>query len=390
MRKEHIPRIALDGGVCSGKTEGCKMLLRELPKYGVTPFVVPELATHIFTNGVSIAEIMKDSTACARFQRQMVRGQLQHEQMWHEFAALHPGTRKVLICDRGVLSNMAYNDPKDFRMMLRSLGLCIADCMEARYDAVIHLVTAAEGAEAFYNLDNPTRHETALEAARTNDARVLAAWTGHEHLGIINNFERDQNGNKVQISFKRKMELLLQHALAALGVPDSLEIERKFLVILGTDPNIFPVHTALTPIKQVYLFSGDKQITQRVRERKYGAEGEDGKVFVFTEKKKVTARTCIETERIITLQEYRNLLKERDPRRDVVRKCRYAFVWEGQYFQLDVITHPKSMVLLEIPLIDEDTKIVLPPFVSIVKEVTGDKRYSNSNIAAGKCPGYKI
>jgi hypothetical protein len=34
---------------------------------------------------------------------------------------------------------------------------------DRRYDAVIHLVTAADGAHEFYNLDNPSRYEKDIE-----------------------------------------------------------------------------------------------------------------------------------------------------------------------------------------------------------------------------------
>jgi CYTH domain-containing protein len=38
-------------------------------------------------------------------------------------------------------------------------------------------------------------------------------------------------------------------------------------------------------------------------------------------------------------------------------------------------------MMLEIELDKEDQLFALPPFVNIVREVTGDERYSNSNIA---------
>lgn len=43
--------------------------------------------------------------------------------------------------------------------------------IEKRYDAVLHMVSAAEGAEEFYNFSNEARYEDA-ESARQSDNRL--------------------------------------------------------------------------------------------------------------------------------------------------------------------------------------------------------------------------
>lgn len=63
-----------------------------------------------------------------------------------------------------------------------------AELRDNRYDQIIHLVTAANGAEQFYSLEsNFTRTET-LEMARDIDARLSKAWLGHPCMDIIDNF----------------------------------------------------------------------------------------------------------------------------------------------------------------------------------------------------------
>lgn len=47
-----------------------------------------------------------------------------------------------------------------------------------RYDCVIHLVTAADGAESYYNKDNDVRHESPQEAIVV-DRKLQLAWLGH-------------------------------------------------------------------------------------------------------------------------------------------------------------------------------------------------------------------
>lgn len=61
---------------------------------------------------------------------------------------------------------------------------------DKRYNAVIHLVTAADGAETFYSTEtNTTRLET-LEEARELDVKLQRAWVGHPKLMIFDNCTR--------------------------------------------------------------------------------------------------------------------------------------------------------------------------------------------------------
>lgn len=55
--------------------------------------------------------------------------------------------------------------------MLDEYGLNEVNMRDKRYDAVFHLVTAADGADKFYNNDNVARHETA-EVAISQDRRT--------------------------------------------------------------------------------------------------------------------------------------------------------------------------------------------------------------------------
>ena len=92
--------------------------------------------------------------------------------------------------------------------------------MREDYDAVFHLVTAAKGAQEFYTLaNNQARTETAEQAAAMDD-KLIAAWTGHPHLRIIDN----------STDFEAKMKRLIAEIAAFLGEPEPYEIERKFLI----------------------------------------------------------------------------------------------------------------------------------------------------------------
>ena len=58
---------------------------------------------------------------------------------------------------------------------------------ENRYDAVIHMVSAADGAESFYEtVTNEDRYNTA-EEARVVDKRLREAYMGHHRWFMIDN-----------------------------------------------------------------------------------------------------------------------------------------------------------------------------------------------------------
>ena len=56
-----------------------------------------------------------------------------------------------------------------------------------RYDAVLHMVTAADGAEKFYAaLNNEARYESVAEAVN-KDKKLREAYMGHKNWFMIDN-----------------------------------------------------------------------------------------------------------------------------------------------------------------------------------------------------------
>jgi hypothetical protein len=93
--------------------------------------------------------------------------------------------------------------------MLDEHGWTEAILRDQRYEAVLHLVTAAVGAEAFYiTANNAARTETPAEA-RDLDARLVEAWVGHPHLTVVDNSTR----------FADKVRRVVEAACAVLGLP---------------------------------------------------------------------------------------------------------------------------------------------------------------------------
>jgi predicted ATPase len=89
------------------------------------------------------------------------------------------GNPAVILCDRGTVDGCAYwPGPGDF---FRDVGTTSSEQV-GRYDVVIHLRTPRHAED--YNVDNPLRIETAVEAAAADD-RILAAWSQHPRRFVI-------------------------------------------------------------------------------------------------------------------------------------------------------------------------------------------------------------
>jgi len=111
------------------------------------------------------------------------------------------GRPSVLLCDRGLMDGSAYMSSESWgRLLDKRDVVCVSELREGRYNAVFHLVTAAEGAEQFYTLENnAVRTETPDEARRV-DHMTRNAWLGHPNLVIFDN----------STDFERKMQRVVE------------------------------------------------------------------------------------------------------------------------------------------------------------------------------------
>ena len=88
------------------------------------------------------------------------------------------------------------------------------------------------------------------------------------------------------------------------------------------------------------------------------------------------------TERQINQNLYEIMLPIADPQRHTIHKLRKSFIWQGQYFEVDTyLDQLEGLVILETKGITEGEPLKLPPFLRIIKEVTGDKDYYNYHLA---------
>ena len=235
------------------------------------------------------------------------------------------------------------------------------------YDAVFHLVTAADGAEDAYTLSNNGARTESIEEARDVDKKLINAWTGHPHFRIIDN----------STDFHGKMNRLMKEITSALGEPLPYEVERKFLInypdisYLENLPNCQKIDIA-----QTYLLSASG------KERRVRARGQNGHyIYYLTEKEPVSNGKRIEIERRLTQEEYIKYSMEADPNLHTIRKTRYCLSYNSTYFEIDIYPNWNKQAIVEVELQDENDVINFPEFIEVRREVTGEEAYSNYEIA---------
>lgn len=348
--------IVITGGVCSGKSSGLSYLQDELSKKGYEVYIIDETATNLIMGNINLKNF-----TIYDFERCIIKLQYQKEEIYKEVISKKENQDRIIILyDRGISDCKAFMDEKMYNDILDELNI---NKVNERYDAVFHLITAANGAEEFYTLENnPARSETKEQAIK-NDKLIMNSWIGHPHLRIIDNYT----------NFKGKMDRLLNEIYSFLGDPIPNEIERKYL-IEKPNFNLLPNYTKVNII-QIYLKSLNNNEERRIRQR--GINGIY--TYYYTIKRNTNDNIKrIETEKMISQDEYLKLLSEIDVDRKTIIKDRYCFVYENQYFELDKIN---NMYILEIELTNENQEVKIPNFINVIKEVTNDINYRNYNLS---------
>lgn len=94
----------------------------------------------------------------------------------------------LVIYDRGAMDPVSYLDPEEWEhLKILNPNWNEIDLRDNRYDQVVHLVTAANGAEQFYTLENNCTRTETIEVARELDEKCSKAWVGHPCMDVVDN-----------------------------------------------------------------------------------------------------------------------------------------------------------------------------------------------------------
>ncbi|KAI5716110.1 hypothetical protein M8J76_001089 [Diaphorina citri] len=273
----------------------------------------------------------------------------------------------LIICDRGTMDASAFVTPEKWEKMMAANGWNSVELRDNRYNQIIHMVSAANGAEDFYTTEDHACRSESVEIAKELDHRAAAAWIGHPYFDVIDNSS----------DFESKICRMIAGVCQKLGIDtgDRLKTDskkRKFLVKspLPDGEGKFPERYQDFDVVHHYLQTGGHWS------------------YTHTIRKPKIHNQVVEVKTQLTHRDYINMLQQKDDSHWAIFKKRRCFIHNNQYFQLDVYKEPchprcKGLILLETYSALENDELLsrLPKFLTLIKEVTGNPDYSMFNLS---------
>lgn len=216
-----IYKIVITGGPCGGKSTSMERIVKEMTDKGFRVFTVPEIPTLVVQAGGMILMSKFNMQERIKFQSLLIKFQMYAEDYFTRLAEMSKSP-SIILCDRGTCDPAAYVTKEEFQAIMDEEGWTWTTLRDRRYDRVIHLVTAAIGAEKFYTLSNNNARHEGVELARELDHKTLNAWTGHPHITVCPN-------NKGE-TFDQKIDITIRAVFKTVGLEVQNNRYEKFLV----------------------------------------------------------------------------------------------------------------------------------------------------------------
>lgn len=391
-KEKRVYKIVLTGGPCGGKTTGQSRLSTFFENLGWKVFRVPETATVLLSGGIKFSDLNAEqdsggglesrqpavASQAFKFQENLLRTMLQIENTFFELAESND-RNTLIICDRGAMDASAFISKEEWERMMQGNNWNSVELRDNRYNQIVHMVTAANGAEDFYTTEDHACRSEGMDLARDLDYNAASAWVGHPYFDVIDN----------STEFEKKIRRMIASICQKMGIDTGDRLltnsrKRKFLVKspLSSD-EVFPPFQDFDVVHN-YLTSTVPYLQARLRKR--GQKGHWS--YTHTIRKPRMHGQIVEVKTQLTHRDYINLLTQRDNSHFTIYKKRRCFLDNNQYFQLDIYKtpcHPRcnGLVLLETYSALEDGLLeeALPKFLKISCEVTGDPTYSMYNLS---------
>ena len=132
--------------------------------------------------------------------------------------------------------------------VLEEFNWTVPQLRDQRYEAVVHLVTAAIGAERFYTLENNKARMESRPEAIALDGRLARAWVGHNALHVV------ENGTG---SFEEKIRKTVDVVCRSLGVPGPRSQPRWWIVRNVDEQALSQLEPAEWKLEHVFLRTSD-------------------------------------------------------------------------------------------------------------------------------------
>lgn len=363
LSNQDVVVCALTGGPVAGKSS-LEIPIMELALcLNYDMIWIDETATQLINSGLKPVNGM---TSPLEFQRILFEYQRFKEDQYIHMER-ETNRKLIIVCDRGLLDAKAYMNDKEWSQLLSMVGTSDVEIL-SRYLFVIHMVTAAEGAEEAFEANRAgnkarSKDET-KDVAIALDHKIREAYLGHRNVFYVSN----------ETDFEGKKEKALRIFLSCIGKKELSEHQEKYIVEIPSITYFFEKKAQKRHIVQTYLKPYGNE------ERRLRMLG-DGKNFVYyLSRKEIGSNTGIQEKRI-GRDMYDTLMMEMDPSKKPIIKDRWYFSDHNVYYNLDVYPNWKKHAILEIRSSQEDVITQLPQDIKMVKNVTEDTRFQNYRLS---------
>ncbi|XP_017767078.1 PREDICTED: TRPL translocation defect protein 14 isoform X2 [Eufriesea mexicana] len=413
MEQKRVYKVVLTGGPCGGKTTGQMRLCTFFENMGWKVFRVPETATVLLSGGIKFSDLNAEEAkgsgsrpsitkssqrhyrnrsnkgearwpeilevnSAFKFQENLLRTMLQIENTFFQLGE-SSSRNCLIICDRGAMDASAFISKDKWELMAASNGWNNVELRDNRYNQIIHMVSAANGAEDFYSTEDHACRSESVDLARELDYKAAAAWVGHPYFDVIDNSQ----------DFESKLCRMIECVCQKLGIDTGDRLQSSSTKVKFLIKGPLPMDSKFPPFQDFdvvhnYLQSSNPKMQARLRKR--GQKGHWS--YIHTIRRPKMCGQVIEVKTQLTHRDYLNMLAQRDDSHFTIFKRRRCFLINNQYFQLDIYREPahprcQGLMLLETytALSGDELKNILPQFLTIEKEVTGNPDYSMFNLS---------
>ena len=157
-----------------------------------------------------------------------------------------------------------------------------------------------------------------------------------------------------------------------------IETERKFLIEYPNTAELSSLPgVRVIRIMQIYLQSEGEDTDRRVRRSEEG----ERVVYTYTVKRRISSLSRTEDEREISASDYIRLLQSADGNFSPIVKTRICIPYREHLTEVDIYEGITDFAIAEIEMESEDDEVSLPPCLTLVREVTGEREYTNRALA---------
>lgn len=280
----------------------------------------------------------------------------------------------IIISDRGCIDNLAYASAETRARVLREANWKIEEIRDQRYDAVIHLVTAADGAESFYTLSNNAARTETPEVARWIDKRTQEVWNGHPNLTVIS--------NTAVANFQQKMDEAYKAICKVIDIPEEPSIVVKYLLKDVFEVAQLPGDLSYQSFHELihYLPSASDDEHSWVKKRRSHETLGETYTIVRRKHSKVAAER-LELARIINHRHYDDEVKMADPDCQPVEKDVVIFLHDNFHYHVETFSVAGQKLSILRCFTFDKTKAPVPSFLHAAGDITEDSRYFTSTLA---------